>query len=1850
MPVLRRSPGAAWHRPRAFSAPNAADLASLKAQAPTHLNRASEPIPTPDEPLRAVASDTDVALPVDTDKPAPPVIGLLQQVNHKLRLAKVFGRSWSAREARESPTPLEPDGDSLQPLGGISPLANQLPLADSSLGSLEQAGSPGSPVVSIGGGAHTRPHRSLSHLTGQPLLGNLPSEGLASSLVSNRPPQLPKSASFMQVRPTAGTSEDSFRPPKRKPSRLSLSPLRDRDSTDSSGMVSPSAPSGMIQAHLHSSEPSNHSGPRRSADFALSRQAPGMHQKPTLDAPISLPFTPSGPTPHDSTDIFNVHKIRLAPIQTRHLPLPGQLPVGGTAGSGLEGKAGPMGPLRTAPGPVAEGLEVEASVASDAGTSDAGSSRVGDEPLERHWGVLQAAKNAFKRRRSKAGASSSVNSSGVSQAGTPMTWDVSQTKASAGNFSVGSSTAVHRSGASMTSVGTHLGSSTGMGLVSATYSPLSHQGSLLRKDVDTQKNLRQADLNSVKRMPLSLKVTVGCGKVCLFYVGGCTEFPTQDGGVPRWEFFIGDRPHHPGPDKHGRRPPIAQIGSAEQYAQAGDVILSPEVAEVTAGHCSVTPLEGNNARLVSMSKSAVRPAVVKQLEHVQYLSDFQELPRYVQLRAVQILRMHVMGNVRQRIEAGHRDFVNEIRVCTCLFLGFPSLKRPKAGTSPEDASREQDGDEVAASEVTEVQAAVDLVQKQMRNHDGSFLQFRCDEKGFLSICAFGLPGKTHEDSPARAIQAALAIVEGMKATGGQGCIGVTTGQLLCACVGSRIRAEYTVFGDSINLSARLMCKATAGMGDILCDYSTQHLATNAAAYTRLEPLVVKGKLYPVDVYSVASLRNKEGGAQAEPGGGRRGRKQRRAGTQGLAAASGPAALSDNRTRSTDTISKIKFKQMVGRQRELEQVSERLGRLVHRGEGGIMVIEGEPGMGKTRLLEELEHESMAQNQSLEGTPSHGDLSAIRKMCNIFAANGDLANKSKVLYPWRRIFQQMFNHDRMAGALYCMWETDMGSNHAVITQLGARCRAVFDDYAAVQSLLSNALDMQAEDLPVAPVIIPGSMPSSVAQPLAGGFTSSDRQSQDAADSSFTSSRPTPMSARIKRSSSVILGAFPSSGRWSAMGLVTTNQVARSHASGSSFRASHAQALDNIPVSSRQLMGAMTIRPGGPTGGRRSMEASVQQRVNSQDRMAATGSKPSWLGMSHDLRAQQAKEVLLQVLKEFVGAYGPLAIMLEDLHHFDSISWSFLTTVAEKMSDQVLMVTTMRPNDGVLSIASRHEEGRKLLFDNAQQSLQTIQRLPSYQHVLLAPFSLEEVQQYMCVALDRHDITDQIAAAVHERTGGLPLYIEQAVLYLQHNSNLLEEGTELGEQDLLAFSNIRVSIHHVITDRIDHLRPSQQLTLKVASVMGLMAVALDLLLLIHPMSNAQDELKELSSSRQDLKHDMEELTAAGFLKPCKETPDSWDFAQVLARDVAYDLIPFAQRRGLHARLAEALETTLPRASATTIAFHFSKSCHAVEGSEWKRAVKAIQYWEMAAEEAMEGIDHHQALHLFKKAEILLETMNKELDKNRVMSNRPPRNSSTTFIQRTTSVSPWAAGPQTPGAALVPISRVRHARWNRQMASMWMTAGNVDTGRFHSLRALHILGAPLPVAEEADHHSACLCCPCAAALLLIGRQGKAGAHPASPRNGSVSDLAGTTAWTDRPSRASQSDIGSLPSVSSDLRNEFKDHSNEERQEAAAVLMLLVNAELQIEPPDPEAFRYILQTCCYFEDLDYGSRIGSSSPMYGVSQKCRMALKTLRHRNRQRFFSLSGHSDSRAQPLKMPSVSVKHGSDNRVHPVADDV
>ena len=222
-------------------------------------------------------------------------------------------------------------------------------------------------------------------------------------------------------------------------------------------------------------------------------------QRPSaLNDPVQLPATPSG---HQPSEPFQSHRTRLEPIKTRLAPLAhapvSNWPLGLTPES--------QGWTITAPGPVTEGAEALVDGVSDAGSSEA-------EPSEQpsKWGMFHAAKHALFRRKSQVGSSApstSPRGGGVSVVGQGMPWDVSHTRpAHSRDFSIGSGSHVQPSAGSVTSVGTHLGSAAGLGHVSATYSPLSHQGSLLRKDVDNQKNLRNADLNAVKRTPLSLKV------------------------------------------------------------------------------------------------------------------------------------------------------------------------------------------------------------------------------------------------------------------------------------------------------------------------------------------------------------------------------------------------------------------------------------------------------------------------------------------------------------------------------------------------------------------------------------------------------------------------------------------------------------------------------------------------------------------------------------------------------------------------------------------------------------------------------------------------------------------------------------------------------------------------------------------------------------------------------------------------------------------------------------------------------------------------------------------------------------------------------------------------------------------------------------------------------------------------------------------------------------------------------------------------------------------------------------------------------------------------------------------------
>ncbi|MFZ0964861.1 MAG: adenylate/guanylate cyclase domain-containing protein, partial [Terriglobia bacterium] len=79
-------------------------------------------------------------------------------------------------------------------------------------------------------------------------------------------------------------------------------------------------------------------------------------------------------------------------------------------------------------------------------------------------------------------------------------------------------------------------------------------------------------------------------------------------------------------------------------------------------------------------------------------------------------------------------------------------------------------------------------------------------------------------------------------------VGVNTGPVTAGYLGSARRLDYTVIGDAVNLASRL-CSNAAG-GQILVSESTQRLLSGRIPTQRLEPIRVKGKETPVELYEV----------------------------------------------------------------------------------------------------------------------------------------------------------------------------------------------------------------------------------------------------------------------------------------------------------------------------------------------------------------------------------------------------------------------------------------------------------------------------------------------------------------------------------------------------------------------------------------------------------------------------------------------------------------------------------------------------------------------------------------------------------------------------------------------------------------------------------------------------------------------------------------------------------------------------------------------------------------------------------------------------------------------------------------
>jgi class 3 adenylate cyclase/tetratricopeptide (TPR) repeat protein len=390
-----------------------------------------------------------------------------------------------------------------------------------------------------------------------------------------------------------------------------------------------------------------------------------------------------------------------------------------------------------------------------------------------------------------------------------------------------------------------------------------------------------------------------------------------------------------------------------------------------------------------------------------------------------------------------------------------------------------------------------------------------------------------------------------------------------------------------------------------------------------------------------------------------------------------------------------------------------------------------------------------------------------------------------------------------------------------------------------------------------------------------------------------------------------------------------------------------------------------------------------------------------MSGELRGGNIREVLTRLLS-YEASQAPLLIVMEDLHWFDSASWSLLVDVQQKVRPILLALNTRPISDPV-----------PLQFKQIQESAEA--RL-----VRLEAMMLDDVEALVCQRLGVKSIPPMIGRLIREKSEGHPFFAEELAYALRESGVLKIEDQECQiEPRFAGFEELTLpdTLQAAITTRSDSLDPSQQLTLTVASVIGRI-FALRVLEAVHPIEADKPALPDY----------METLTRLSLTLVESESPDlAYIFKHAVTQEVAYNLMLYSQRRRLHRAVAEWIEQSNEmniESYYPLLAYHWTQAADNTDATAKDQAArKAVDYLEKAGEQAMQTYANKEAVEFFTQALAWDEKLPKPEDRQAQYNNQ-----------------------------------IRRARWHSRLGLAHYGLGSLPECNKHVREALRLLESPIP------------------------------------------------------------------------------------------------------------------------------------------------------------------------------------------------
>jgi class 3 adenylate cyclase/tetratricopeptide (TPR) repeat protein len=320
--------------------------------------------------------------------------------------------------------------------------------------------------------------------------------------------------------------------------------------------------------------------------------------------------------------------------------------------------------------------------------------------------------------------------------------------------------------------------------------------------------------------------------------------------------------------------------------------------------------------------------------------------------------------------------------------------------------------------------------------------------------------------------------------------------------------------------------------------------------------------------------------------------------------------------------------------------------------------------------------------------------------------------------------------------------------------------------------------------------------------------------------------------------------------------------------------------------------------------------------------------WEKLDPQLRREKTHEAVKRLLLRS-SQVQPLLVVLEDLHGIDSETQAILNNLVNSLPlARMLLLVSYRPE-------YRHDWQAK----------------PYYTQVRLGPLEADGTENLLDALLGRDAMLLPLKRLLAERTAGNPFFLEESVRSLAESKALIGAPGAYRFAGSLTTIQVPTTVQPVIAERIDRLSPLHKQLLQAAAVIGTSVPSS----LLHAIVEQPDE-----TLRQGLAH----LQSADYLHEAGLFPDpEYTFKHALIHEVAYQSLLHERRRGLHARIVEAIE----RLHWDRILEHVEQlSHHALRGEVWD---KAVSYSYQAGAKAAAKSAHREAVARFTEALTAIE-----------------------------------------------------------------------------------------------------------------------------------------------------------------------------------------------------------------------------------------------------------------------------------------